>query len=884
VDLSNIPLSETDKKFFNDWAGFFNHQMTWFYKQFLARQEKIICLFTGNQKGKCFSINSVVYTPSGIKFAEDIKTGDLILGGEALVGEPFEDDVYEVKFSNGVSIKCNKEHPFWCKDYGNVNDKTARFIPLENLTVGKYVLFSPSSSFDLESISIQGAKLLGYLCSDGYLGNDKQSPKFTNGNLVFLKEVWKEARELFPELKVSWRKKGNGYDLYLTDRNHHTNNRLKEYILSLGVSKESFGSIVNGDTHSLEEFIKGYFNGDGYLLLRKRKNGWSSLPSVEIGFCIGKSKIKAYELQYILWKLGIQSWIISERMKLSKYDFWRVKVTGIGLEKLISILDWTKYPSKFKDAIDTLSHNRFRKNFAGNWVRIKSIEKGGQDLFVPITTTNGEIYSSCGLKTHNTEDVAHHYWMRLWGRHPIASKNMRPDNPYRIIRCASAVLPAEPEGGEVKNTQYPALKRVIPLGYIKKDITIRKPVLTVRDPQGGPDVYFEFVSYKQETGDMAGVQRFSVWLDEKSDRSFFEEQIPRLFSASGDLIYTLTPADYGIGWEHHDLFSRAKTIIRSDPVLQRYKDRFNKIYPNTYLNPDGDLDCCILMGATDDNPIYTPEKISKDMEIYTEDIIDIRRYGISRQATGQIFEDFDVDVHQIDGNQYFDRGMHSEWVHARGIDFHEHVPWACGFIALSPQNEAFIYDEFNPSPDKMVTLQICRELAYKSQMFNYKLSLIDPWSSKKQPNTGLSPLDDINRAFYEFRREGICSGGYWQTWDTKSAKGRNEIKLRLKNARLCGKPFNNRIVKNNGKEEYLPTLWIFRRCHETINSFKNWRWEQWTNREMLVSKDEKDKPEQKWSHFPMVYEAIFKHPGFSIGRFSEPFIKRREPYYRSMSV
>ena len=275
-----------------------------------------------------------------------------------------------------------------------------------------------------------------------------------------------------------------------------------------------------------------------------------------------------------------------------------------------------------------------------------------------------------GNQKGKTEDIAHSYVLRIHGLHPVESKNIRPNNPIRTIRFASETLPTDPEGGESKNTQYPAFKRMLPPYLIKKDITIRKPVMTVKCPQGGPDIYFEWASYGQTENSQAGVQRFSIWADEKMTQSFYQEQLPRLWAANGDLLYSLTPADYGIGWEYDEIFERARLIIRTPLVRERYKERFGIDYPpGQRTNSIEDIVC--LMAASDDNPYYemkvkeinAQEGTSYTVKSYLDeknrqysdpDIVDIRRYGIFRQASGQIFKEFDPRIQVIRGDRYFD--------------------------------------------------------------------------------------------------------------------------------------------------------------------------------------------------------------------------------------
>lgn len=482
-----------------------------------------------------------------------------------------------------------------------------------------------------------------------------------------------------------------------------------------------------------------------------------------------------------------------------------------------------------------------------------------------------------GNRAGKTGRVAFSYVLRIMGMHPIEAKNMRPHKKVRTYRFASENLPSDDEG-EVKNTQYPEFKKWLPPALIKKDITIRRPVITLWDPQGGKDVYVEFVSYNQSTQAQAGVERESIWCDESSSQEFYEEQLPRLITTNGDLIYTLTPAEY-IGFEYDEIFERAGVYIRTLAIRQRIKERMTKDIPAIEITNTGN-DIAVIMAATDDNPIITPEQANESFALMAdEDVIDIRRYGLFRQSSGQIFKDFDVRTHVISQSKYFTEGVPHGWIHARGIDYHEHVPWAVGFAALSPQNEVFVYDELNPPPEKMVTLQIAQIIANKSGDRRFKLNLIDPLAAKKQSNTGLSTVDDLNRIFSQFRKDGICTGGYWQTWDTKSTRGREEIRSRLRNSKLVGKPFSNRVVKN-GVTEYLPTLWILDNCYHFKESFKNWRREEWANRESLLTKDEKDQPQQRFSHFPMVIEALFKHPAFSSGRYKDQFVADRDTAHK----
>jgi hypothetical protein len=250
--------------------------------------------------------------------------------------------------------------------------------------------------------------------------------------------------------------------------------------------------------------------------------------------------------------------------------------------------------------------------------------------------------------------------------------------------------------------------------------------------------------------------------------------------------------------------------------------------------------------------------------------------------SGKIFKGFS-EPHVINIDRTFPDGMPHEYKHFRGIDWHEATPWACGWVSVSPDNEIFVHKEFNPSPEKMITMEIARVIATRSGDYRYDLNLIDPLASKIQPNTGLSSLEDLNRIFSALKAEGIGTGGYWQVWDTKSQKGRDEIRKRLQNSLLCGKPFNN-TVKRDGITTKLPTLWIGDNCHETVKSLKNWRREEWGDRSALMTKDEKEKPQQRWSHFCTMLEGLMKRPEVFAARFNyKPIRHEPKQYFKAVA-
>ena len=345
--------------------------------------------------------------------------------------------------------------------------------------------------------------------------------------------------------------------------------------------------------------------------------------------------------------------------------------------------------------------------------------------------------------------------------------------------------------------------------------------------------------------------------DEEPPYPFWSEQLPRLLAADGWVMLALTPANY-ISWTYSELFERASAYYRSETIAKRFGLKKVEIVKE-------DNAIAVIQAATDDNATLRPDVVERLFESYDdEDVVAIRRYGIFKQVSGRIFKDFSK-IHIIEEQEYFPEGINPEWFHARGCDYHGRNPWAIGWAALSDNDEMFVYDEMAPSPEKFTTDAIARAVAENSGDYRYKLNLVDPLiksaNGKDSPRPEWSVLDDFNGAFSRLRQAGVGTGGLWEVWDTKSERGRDAVKVRLKNSIICGKPFNN-IQYKEGARVVLPTIWFFSKCKNFTNSLRGWAYSEWSNTGMNHSKEAKDAPEQKNSHFCMVLEGLLKDARF----------------------
>ena len=493
----------------------------------------------------------------------------------------------------------------------------------------------------------------------------------------------------------------------------------------------------------------------------------------------------------------------------------------------------------------------------------------------------------------------------IMGLCPNPEHNIRPSDACRTIRMAAEILPGD-SASEIRNTVYPQLKYQLPDYFLVKDITMRNPVITVSPGLGGDNAFVEFVSYGQSIQAQAGVDRKAIVIDELCPYDFYEESLPRLATTNGQFLAGLTPVE--AGWMHAEIYERAKMYIRTKHVRNYLKKQYGIIVP-AIEKTDSKHDICVIQAASDDNPFFarmidnkkidikngiitkddfpfeTVEEFLDSVFIYDDpDTIAMRRYGIFRQITGAVHKEFSWHDHVISGEKYFPEGIPKNWRFARSIDYHQSVPWAIIWMAISPDDEAFVWEEMNPDPHTWTTLGICMEMIGKSKEYSYKIDLIDKLATEKQTNTNTSTTEDINRIFRDHGRIGYSKDSPFESWDDKTTKGEDKVRERLINSRTCGKPFNN-MKKTYGVEKRIPTLWILDNCRQTALSLKNWKMESWLERDSIITKDPKDKKEHKWSHFNKCIEAILKDSRFRANQYDYSF-KNEDPepkrYFRGI--
>jgi hypothetical protein len=416
-----------------------------------------------------------------------------------------------------------------------------------------------------------------------------------------------------------------------------------------------------------------------------------------------------------------------------------------------------------------------------------------------------------GNQGGGTSAHAHDVALRVCKIHPTKIRNVL----NKPIRMVSKVVPEGPD--DQQNQQYVELKRFLtPTGLIKKDITVRNKLLTVRNPLGASDSQVEFMASTQELDAFMSVQRSAYYQDEEIERIKFDESMIRLLKEGGDCSISVTPAK-GLDWMFDSIWKRADKIYRSDAICKKYG------LPALEKNDnESGIEC--FCWATDDNPAMTTAQINRIMQgIDDEDELAMRRYGVFRQVSGRVYKIFDERIHKVPYDKHFDAALYRTFWHYRVIDFHQQKPWCVSWVAITPTHEWFVWNEMVARHDTITTLDVRDKIKGESlvgedEMFN-RATLIDPLSNTKQGNTGFSTFEDLAHGEDGIRRLTPA--------DTKNTEGQEIVKYRLKNSLIAGVPGNN-LNKNTLTESkygvYLPTLWFLDNCKAHIEHFKAWRY------------------------------------------------------------
>jgi phage terminase large subunit len=379
--------------------------------------KKLLCIWPR----RCLSGESIILLSDGSpKKLKDIRKGDMILSWN---GHAFEADIVKEKWSTGIKetvkvrascfpeVVTSADHLF---AYMNCGRDVVSWVKASE--IGKFKQVLNYAGIGYGSVhSPDLAEFIGYLICDGYVC-DYQQPKFTNTNLEILKRVAFLAEKLF-SIEAIWRKKGNGYDLGLsngTKGGGKTKNPIKELFRDEGQDvqksqKRLLSFVWKLDEESLGRFFAAVISSDGSIYSHSK--GFSVgtkeiAPSTEISISCGGSDALKDDYYWLLRKIGI----LPQNPYKERGRNWKIKISkNADVRFLLSagqIYGKTEAQQSALTAISSFAKGK-QKACKGCFRNRASSSSGTKEELYDIETEKNHNFIANGYLVHNSgKDIA----------------------------------------------------------------------------------------------------------------------------------------------------------------------------------------------------------------------------------------------------------------------------------------------------------------------------------------------------------------------------------------------------------------------------------------------------------------------------------------------
>ena len=168
------------------------------------------------------------------------------------------------------------------------------------------------------------------------------------------------------------------------------------------------------------------------------------------------------------------------------------------------------------------------------------------------------------------------------------------------------------------------------------------------DAFGGEDL--DWVHFDEEPPGQRGYQ-------------VYQECYMRTIDRKGRIRFTLTPVS-GMSWTYDEFIEAS-------------------VY---------DKDIRYIQVDTRENPFIPKDELDKIERKFSKDELDMRLGGKHVQFSGLVYKEFDSKVNVIPAFE-----VPSDWKRFRGIDHGINHPTACVWVAVSPKDEYYVYEEYYES-------------------------------------------------------------------------------------------------------------------------------------------------------------------------------------------
>ena len=378
-------------------------------------------------------------------------------------------------------------------------------------------------------------------------------------------------------------------------------------------------------------------------------------------------------------------------------------------------------------------------------------------------------------------------WIAL-GIHPVWSEIYKP--PVRI-----RIVTTDFDNG-VRKVIVPKIREWLPKERIKVNYTERNRCFTLDNGS-----FIEIMSNDQEVSKFGGTSRQLTIFDEPPKKEIWTECQMRHIDVNGASVLVMTPPIAGEG--SGDEYWACEEIYEKDG-----ENGIKCFFTSTYEN--GHLDKAVI------------DRIAANL---SDEEKQAKLYGKFVSMSGTVYKEFDELIHVCDDFDIHEYEKETDnkpgrvWTRYAGMDPHPNAPFSQVYLAASPADNLYVYDEIYEIPQAIPLLaKIVRQHDGKDKI-NMRLA-------DKRMGNSESKIFNQKSIIQQFADEGI----YYQDANDSF----NDSYFSIKDALRLHKCTDGSMR---------PRLRIMRKCKNLIYQLKHYHWES-----SAANKEKRQLPKKKDDH------------------------------------
>ena len=354
-------------------------------------------------------------------------------------------------------------------------------------------------------------------------------------------------------------------------------------------------------------------------------------------------------------------------------------------------------------------------------------------------------------------------------------------HPFRTIKPPIYIWAVSLDFPTSRDVVQDVIKHLIGQRYVKRWYEADR----ILELTNGSTVGFKSVDAGWEK--FQGTAKDLIWFDEEPAYDVYQECRMRIVDRKGCMIGTMTPL-HGMTWVYDEIY---------EPWLEGSRD---------------DIECFI--SSTKQNPHIPQEEVRALEDSYYDEEKEARLLGKFVEFAGLIFKDYKRGVHCVERF-----AIPKTWTRLRGLDPGINNPTACVWVAISPDNDFYIYDEYYRTDTNIE--ENARNIKAQTGLDEVSATYIDPSACNRNPaHPELKSIRD------EYIRFGI-----------PTIPANNDVMFGINKVKSLFK-----VNEKTGK----PRLYIFKDCQATLRELARYRWD--THRHHAEEKNPKEKPKKVMDH------------------------------------